>query len=127
MKKLLFVLFFVLSASVMAKESLQELLKDQKIDLTQGITLKDAPPFHDFSTFYTNPVFPLKPYNRDFVWYDETFGNAWYSKDFAADPFDGRIEVLVMGEPLPSTTITFLISIALVDLLLYRNKFRVVV
>lgn len=127
MKKLLFVLFLILSASVMADESLQALLKDQKIDLTQGITLKDTPPVHDFSTFYTNPVFPLKTYNSDFGWYDETLGDAWYNKDFAADPFDGRIEVMIMGEPLPPTTTTLLISIALVGLLLYKKKFRVVV
>lgn len=127
MKKLLFVLFLILSASVMANDSLLTLLKDQHYNLTQGVVLKEMPPLHDFTTLYTTKVLPVQTLSTDDSPITDYMCDWWYSTDFAADPFDGRIEIMVMGEPLPPTTTTLLISIALVGLLLYKNKFRVVV
>lgn len=122
MKKLLFVLFLVLSVNVFAKDSLMSLLKDQTCDLTQGVTLKETIKANDFSVLYTTTAaVPSKPSMLDFGLYSEMRSDAWYKTDFAADPFDGLIEVLVVGEPLPSPTITFIIS-ALVCLLLLKNK-----
>jgi hypothetical protein len=40
-----------------------------------------------------------------------SIGNDWYPYDFASDPFDGIIEVLVVGEPLPSPTTTLIIAL----------------
>ena len=121
MKKLLFVLFLVLSVNALANDSLMAFLKDQKIDLNQGVILKEHVPLNDFSTLYSTNIFPVKLRASDFGWYNEAYGDSWYHTDFAAEPFDGLIEVLVVGEPLPSTTITFIISV-LVCLLLLKNK-----
>lgn len=45
--------------------------------------------------------------------------------DFAKDPFDGVIDILVMGEPLPASTVTLLVALGAGALfLLYRNRRR---
>ena len=38
--------------------------------------------------------------------------DSFYQLDFSEKPFDGRIDVLVMGEPLPSPTVTLILSLA---------------
>ena len=49
--------------------------------------------------------------------------DSFYTLDFAEDPFDGKIEILVMGEPLPASTVTLLVALgAAAALLLYHNK-----
>ena len=59
----------------------------------------------------TEAIVPFAPVN-----------DYWYTQDFAEDQFDGRIEVAVVGEPLPSTTVTvFLASIMLFALMKYRK------
>lgn len=127
MKKLLFVLFFFLAVDVMAGSELYNLLKDARYNLAYGIELEDQRPFNDFSNLRSAKVLPDYTLSTDYSMFSDYMCDYWYSTDFAAEPFDGRIEVMVMGEPLPSTTTTLLISIALVGLLLYKNKFRVVV
>ena len=36
----------------------------------------------------------------------------FYQLDFSADPFNGKIEVAVIGEPLPGSTVTLILSLA---------------
>jgi hypothetical protein len=49
----------------------------------------------------------------------------FFRLDFSEDPFDGNIEVLVMGEPLPASTVTLLVALAAgAGLLLYSNRKR---
>ena len=36
----------------------------------------------------------------------------FYQLDFSEMPFDGKIDVLVVGEPLPSSTVTLILSLA---------------
>ena len=38
----------------------------------------------------------------------------FYQLDFSAMPFDGTIEVLVVGEPLPDTAVTLIVALGLV-------------
>lgn len=50
--------------------------------------------------------------------------NEWYNQDFTEDPFDGRIEVLVVGEPLPSINLSLLIAcIVSIAVLQYRKHY----
>ena len=49
--------------------------------------------------------------------------DSFFHLDFAEDPFDGRIEVLVVGEPLPASTVTLLIALAAgAGLLFFKNR-----
>ena len=49
--------------------------------------------------------------------------DTFYKLDFSEAPFDGRIEILVLGEPLPSPVVTLLIAFAAGGIfLLYRNR-----
>ena len=127
MKKLLFVLFFFLAVDVMASSELYNLIKDPSYNLAYGIELKDQRPFNDFSNLRSAKVLPAYTLSTDYPMLNDHMCDWWYKTDFAADPFDGQIEIMIMGEPLPSTTITLLISIALAGLLLYKNKSRGVV
>jgi len=117
---LLFFLALTLLGSSLQK-NLEQLLRDSSINLTTGITLpKDPKPFNQFNysdipvpnqyyeyTIDTTPDGYISPYK------------AWYEQDFASDPFDGRIEVLVMGEPLPSASQTMILTLGVLAILLY--------
>ena len=113
MKQLLFILLFTVSLTSFAKQELYSLLKDPTINLAYDVKLPDAPKFNDFSnvkkagTPYYNSlsIEPMLPYSRaiDF----------WYHTDFAAEPFDGRLEVLVVGEPLPTPIATLVVTLLL--------------
>ena len=49
--------------------------------------------------------------------------NGFYQLDFPEEPFDGKIDILVMGEPLPASTVTLLVALAAAaGLLLYNNR-----
>ena len=50
--------------------------------------------------------------------------DSWYWSDFSSDPFDGIIEVLVVGEPLPSTTTTILIALGLLSLVYCKQCYH---
>jgi hypothetical protein len=49
--------------------------------------------------------------------------DSFFRLDFAEEPFDGNIEVLVIGEPLPASTVTLLVALAAgAGLLLFSNR-----
>lgn len=49
--------------------------------------------------------------------------NTFYHEDFSKDPFDGQIDIYVMGEPLPASTVTLLVALAAAAaILLYNNR-----
>ena len=49
--------------------------------------------------------------------------DSFFHLDFSEDPFDGRIEVIVVGQPLPASTVTLLVALAAgAGLLLLRNR-----
>ena len=61
----------------------------------------------------------------DPLYYSGYDADGFYHLDFSEDPFDGTIEVLVLGEPLPSSTVTLLVGLAAVAaFLLYNNRKR---
>ena len=118
---LLFITLSILASAI--QRDLQLLLKDQTFNLAYGIELpKDPKPFNEFK--YTDiPAFvSYQPYiSSEPDGYMAPY-KAWYEQDFASDPFDGRIEVYVMGEPLPSATQTMFLTLGVLAILLYcRN------
>ena len=49
--------------------------------------------------------------------------DSFYQLDFSEDPFDGMIEILVVGEPLPTPVVTLIVALAAGALfLLYKNR-----
>ena len=69
------------------------------------------------------PVGPSLNVASDPLFYGEFSSEGFYQLDFSNDPFDGKIEVLVMGEPLPASTVTMLVALAAAGaFLLYRNR-----
>lgn len=123
MKKLIIFFLLVFSISVFSQDStgllkynkreLAELLKYGNYNLAYGITIPETQKFNDFSKRVT----PVSTYqmNKFKVDSDNNLielspGNNFYKVDFAEDPFDGMIEILVVGEPSTSTNLTLLIA-----------------
>ena len=50
--------------------------------------------------------------SSDPAYYAGYNADSFYQLDFSEDEFDGRIDVLVVGEPLPSSTVTLILSLA---------------
>lgn len=134
MKTILTILFLFLSAVVfsMDKKTQEYLLETYKTpyNLTYDVKQPTAfVKFNDFSTFYklnSNP-FTIQTVNAEQMipfTYDGTV--EWYKTDFAEEPFDGHIEVLVVGEPLPSINLSLLIAcIVSIAVLQYRKRIEI--
>ena len=120
MKKLLIFLFLLLSATLLgqedalfkSKKSLDNLLKTMKVDynLASGFEVNK-----DFNiTDFSNPVTPALNNQASYTVNSEAIvpfpTDYWYVQDFASDPFDGMIEVYVVGEPLPTPVLTLFIA-----------------
>lgn len=120
MKHILFIFLLLFTVNAFAKSDLWELIKNPSYDLTYGVTLPEQPPLTDFSKPYvsTSTINVANIEHASLI--DESF-SYWYHFDFVEDPFDGRIEIMVMGEPSASTTATLLIS-CILGLTLYIRK-----
>ena len=120
------VILFLLALSLLAspaQRDLMVLLKDQHFDLTYGVVLPPPRPYNDFSTITKSPYYALPVHHP--MW-QEPDGflspySFWYHTDFAADPFDGRIEPFVVGEPLPPATATLLIALGMLGIMKWRK------
>ena len=124
MKKLFIFLFILLSITLLGQDTemqqtpvfknklMQELFNQVKTEPYQLAYGVQYPIFDikDFSNILKiNPSNPVQtnlnteaivPYSTD----------AWYIQDFASDPFNGMIEVYVVGEPLPTPILTLFIT-----------------
>ena len=105
---------------------LQDLLKYHTWDLTYGIQIQDTGiDVYDFSQRYPNK---MQSYASHMSISAEPIlmgpYDSWYWSDFSSDPFDGIIEVLVVGEPLPSTTTTILIAPGLLSLVYCKQCYH---
>lgn len=120
MKHILFIFLLLFAVNAFAKSDLWELIKNPSYDLTYGVTLPEQRPLTDFSKPYVPTSVIHVSSIEHALQVDEAF-SYWYHFDFVEDPFDGRIEILVMGEPSASTTVTLLISCVL-GLMLYIRK-----
>ena len=127
MKYLFISMFLFLSSALFGKYDpnyLIEYIKNDPIPLNYGV--KEVEPFklQDFSkikplnekadssiSLNSEAIIPFSPVN-----------DYWYTQDFSEDPFDGKIEILVMGEPLPTPILTlFIASIIAFTLAKYRK------
>ena len=61
----------------------------------------------------SNPA-TINVISSDSGYYSGYNAQGFYELDFSAMPFDGEIEVLIIGEPLPSPTVTLIVALALV-------------
>jgi hypothetical protein len=68
-------------------------------------------------------VGPILNVASDPLFYGEFSSDGFYKLDFDENPFNGMIEIYVMGEPLPASTVTMLVALAAAGaFLLYRNR-----
>ena len=131
MKTLITILFFIISTVVFSMDSKTQeyLLKyytDNHYNLAYDVKQPTALKFNDFSKIYkTNDTFlsSSSVNSEAIVPYPVS---EWYKQDFAEDPFDGRIEIYVVGEPLPSINISLLIAcIVSIAVLQYRKHYLI--
>lgn len=102
-------------------------LNQKDINLAHGIDFSkvvDIKKLNDFSKPFPTTEYKMVAYNVNsennfFAGYAT---DSFYNTDFAEDPFDGVIQVLVMGEPLPSPTVTMICALGVVGILLYYKK-----
>ena len=126
MKFLLTAFLFILSVSLFSLDSDKLFEYSTPINLTQGIQYPELKNINDFTNipenitpFYSNPVFneskeAIVPFNS----------NSFYNLDFNEDPFNGCLELAVIGEPCLSVNLTLLIS-GLFSILSLQYKSRV--
>lgn len=60
--------------------------------------------------------------SSDPAYYAGYNADSFYQLDFSEDAFDGQIDVLVMGEPLPSPTVTLILSLAALALFMGYSR-----
>lgn len=96
---------------------------DTPVDLTYGITAPAYTPLNaaPAKASYTPTSYYLSFSNEPMD--NRPAYNAWYMEDFAEDPFDGNLEIFVLGEPLPPARTTILIMLAVVGII-YWNRFK---
>ena len=74
-----------------------------------------------------NVFHPYSPFKiqSDPGYYGGYNADSFYQLDFSEDPFNGMIEIYVIGEPLPAPAVTLLVALAAGALfLLYKNRGR---
>jgi len=55
---------------------------------------------------------PISVLSSDSGYYAGYNSDSFYELDFSKMPFDGQIDILVVGEPLPSSSVTLIVSLA---------------
>lgn len=69
------------------------------------------------------PLSVTQAKSSDSSYYSGYNPDSFYQLDFAEDPFNGMIEIYIMGEPLPAPAVTLLVALAAGALfLLYKNR-----
>lgn len=64
--------------------------------------------YQENNQFYATPINVLSSDPSYFTGYK---AEGFYQLDFSETPFDGKIDVLVVGEPLPGSTVTLILSL----------------
>ena len=121
-KLLITVILFLLALTVVANDQLKSLLEKIPLDLTAGIEHPAEPNITDFTKAVASPI-PAQTRMPD-TYLEPVDGSftGWYRYDFAETPFDGRLEMLVVGEPLPTPLTTLLVAIGTVGILYMSNR-----
>lgn len=109
-------------------ELLETALQTTQWNLTQGIDTEaifKQNNMTDFSNIVINSNFSyfIPSISTDNNYFgSNTSYEIFYNMDFATEPFDGQVQVLVMGEPLPSTTVSLILSVLAIGSILYLKK-----
>lgn len=115
-------LLAVIASGLDIKDFVEDLRTPYK--LNYGVAYQPTTKINDFST-------PVAEYAKtsglDAVTYsvsNESISrfSDWYHLDFSTEPFDGRIEPLVLGEPLPSPGLTLALALGTAGIILYSRK-----
>lgn len=125
MKKFLITtILFMLALTVVAYEqSLYKLLDEVHMDLTVGIKQPETVDIADFSKPVSTAALTNVKQPTAYISSVDALYSGWYTHDFAETPFDGRLEILVMGEPLPTPVTTLLVAFMTVGIIyMNRNK-----
>lgn len=139
MKKILtFILFLIMFIAFgqqgvlkYQKNNLMEYLLNYErkdINLAQGVDtskISSMAKISDFSKpFVANQEYSMSKYdiNSDNNYVELSPATYFYNIDFSEDPFDGKIQVFVMGEPLPSPLTTLICCFGVIGILLYYKK-----
>lgn len=126
-KIFLIAILLLLSLSVVALSPADQelLIKQLPMDLTSSATRIPQIRLNDFSRSYryeaVKEILPgiYIPIETD--GYDKPY-NAWYKADFSSDPFDGKIEIIPMGEPLPGGLISLCIGLAFAGIIMWKHN-----
>lgn len=118
------------------KDLLMEYLlnyEHKDINLAQGIDtskISSMAKISDFSKPYVaNQEYSMSKYdvNSDNNYVELSPATYFYNIDFSEDPFDGKIQILVMGEPLPSQTVSLVLGVLAVFSIVYLKKRKQVI
>ena len=113
------------------KNNLMEYLLNYErkdMNLAYGVDtskLSNMAKISDFSKPYVaNQEYSMSKYdiNSDNNYVELSPATYFYNVDFSEDPFDGKIQILVMGEPLPSPLTTLICCFGVIGILLYCKK-----
>ncbi len=113
------------------KNNLMEYLLNYErrdINLAQGVDtskFSSLAKISDFSKpFVANQEYSMSKYdvNSDNNYVELSPAAYFYNVDFSEDPFDGKIQIFVMGEPLPSPLTTLICCFGVIGILLYYKK-----
>ena len=119
MKRILIILLFVFSLTSFGLD-LSSVIKTE-FNLAEGIVLPELTDISDFSNIKSSGIHPSTKVDVGPL-FDDGIANGWYVSDFASDPFDGVIEIYMVGQPSASVNATLAISLAAVLILLYKKK-----
>ena len=119
MKHVLTILLFIISFTTFGLDLSQFIEHD--IDLAYGIKIPERPAINDFSHVATKDSYASIKVQEEY-YFDDALASRWYYTDFDEDPFDGRIEIMMLGQPSASVNVTILISMVVASLLIYKKK-----
>jgi hypothetical protein len=129
--KLFFIsLFLFISYSLFGSSNfkyLQEYVKNEPIPVSYGLKPLDKTNIFDFSTLTTAslssyPYYKLEKVESEAIVPFIPVNEKWYTEDFSSDPFNGIVDILIMGEPLPSTYVTLFLASILAFTVAKYNK-----
>ena len=94
---------------------------EQEYDLTFGITFPELIDATDFTNIKPKQAY-TPTHVQEWNFMDEGITNSWYHTDFAEDPFDGVIDIFVIGQPSTSTNVSLIVAfIVMLFLCMYKR------
>ena len=115
------IVLFFLALTVVATDELYSLLDNTTVDLSTGVVTR---PYNlaDFNQLYSAVQPTSTPLNTTYFEPVDQNYSLWYHYDFAEEPFDGRLDIMI-GKPLPNVFTTTLLMFGAVGIIyMYHRK-----